>query len=118
MKLQKPLLIICVLFSCFVVSCGDNNGKSSEESKEQEAALSEILDCAGGDASSVTIEMLETAGITGLTESSLADYQAAISDAGSINSLAELQALIDQVNSANGTAKWGSAVWGTHKWNQ
>jgi hypothetical protein len=67
-------------------------------------AFGEIADMfASGNLDGLTIEMLVKAGILRTQSGKLAGYKQAIQDAGSIDNLADLQAIIDAVNSGSNT---------------
>jgi DNA-binding beta-propeller fold protein YncE len=53
------------------------------------------------DASDLSIDLLVSVGVTGAVEENLEDYKLAVENAGSIDDLAALQALIDAVNEAS-----------------
>lgn len=107
-KILNSTLVVLLIFT--VLSCGKDEDKPGSEMTPEEA-LTLISDLAGsGDASSVTIDVLETAGATGLNDVYLEGYQNAIANAASIPDLTALQAIIDSVNAP--------AKYNTAKYNQ
>ncbi len=108
-KILNSTLVVLLIFTVFL-SCGKDEDKPGSEMTPGEA-LTLISDLAGsGDASSVTIDILETAGATGLNDGYLEGYQNAIANTASIPDLSALQAIIDSVNAP--------AKYNTSKYNQ
>jgi hypothetical protein len=105
----NTVLAILFIFMVFL-GCGKDEG-STDSAMSQDEALTLISDLAeSGDASSLTIEILETAGVTGLNGNYLEGYQNAVANAGSIPDLSALQSLIDSVSAP--------ARYDTSKYNQ